>query len=413
MRERYRIRSQDPDQIAYESRRLRNLRAVERRCDEEGFLITREFLIFQAEQTLAWGDRDYEDPEQPSFEAHRERIAALLEHRALTNRKVWVERNNRDPMGSFGQALLKSYTAQEKFFVRKILRAAGITPSFRGLLQHAIYLNVDGSVEETETEAHSPAQARRAFIRHNWPDWNGKAPEPEAAADIRAHQVQTINELGVETVVWVVGPVGNPKARTSSYVDCFPALGEDGKYRWGGSPLVFAPDQPLVDQEHRLSISELETAFVQGARIADEFDEVNELVGGPQVRLDLDDGLQWEAPDQFIPADPRERGVGRDTWHPSWMSHEEQFFHDLLLQIGEFDAAARLLERGPGPHRYESYMARQPNTAGKVVNTLMFRDIGEEPDHGTPWTNDPDLRSRLLQAMKASGYSLMRGYIGP
>lgn len=408
-REQFRIRSTDPDEIGAEARRKSALIRLEQACDEAGILTTRELLAHQADQQMAWGDRDYDDPPLLSVDQHLLRMEEVLDDRAMTKREIWAVRANTanlwDPAKAKALASLNP-------MVRRIVQAAGIVPNLKGMFRQVVYMNLDGSVRrERLMKPKSPKQCRRDFLLHH--GWDGQGPEPEWAAEIRISIVNYIvsNDGNGTGIRWVIGEIRSPHTKLSSYVDMSPQVGDDGRYRWGGEPLIFDPGRTVKDG-HRLSIAEFETAMVQQVALAD--DPINnDLVGGPEVTLDLEDGLNWHARDEDTPWDPRYRGCGGDYWDPSHLSHDEQFFYELLVNMGEHDLAESMLARGSRPHR--NVLIRQ-NHEGRQWNELpkgriVIEDIGPEGP-GLPWLMNPDLMADMLKAMGISDWLEYREYLG-
>lgn len=139
--------------------------------------------------------------------------------------------------------------------------------------------------------------------------------------------------------------------------------------------------------------------MVQGAQIEDDFIP-NELVGGDPVTLDLDDGLNWNTPEDDSPFDTRCRGCNGDYWDPSHLSHDESFFYGVLIGMGEFDLAESMLRRGPGPDRLGLI---------KTARGIVLEHLGPE-DPGKPWQHDRELQIAMIEQMGMTDYLEFKEY---
>lgn len=389
LREDLRIKSHDPDVVGSLAKtRIQTMRA-EKVFEEEGYLITREMISFEADRILIWGDRDYDDPPLESADAYLERERDhWAEHRAR-KREIWKVKQDATPTyPKIKGKVLNGLSSTCRAMVMK----CGLLPDLNRLFTKVIFFNLDGSVHTRNREGtESLAQVRRKYLLHH--GWDGDGPEPEWAAEVRVSDVQFLErKTGPKGRCWIVARIPSPHEKLSSFVDPFPGLGDDGAYRWVGAGLVFDRSGqllPYMPGGRRLSLAEFETAIVQGAQIEDDPIE-NELVGGPPVTLSLDEGLNWDPIPDDVPFDRRERGAwNRARIHESGLSHDLQLFYDTLKDLGETDLADSMLN-GPATHHRFNLV--------KTARGLIIEHLDPEPQVA-PWENDPDLKIAILKAL--------------
>lgn len=390
MREQFHIRQTDPDMVASIARSKVSTILAEKVFEEEGYLITREMIGFQADQILIWGDRDYDDPPLQSAIDYMDRQEIHWERHREKKRIVWKAKQDCVDE-TYPRIKGKVLNNLPKPF-REMAMKCGLVPDLKRLFTKVVFHNLDGTrFVRLRKGDESIAQVRRSYLLHH--GWDGKEAEPEWAAEVRITDVRYVNRTnGPAGRYWVVGRVPSPNTKLSNYIDPFPGTGDDGNYRWIGERLVFDPHGSLIGYcpgAHRLSMAEFETALVQGANF-DEDPIENELVGGPPVTLDMDEALNWAPMDDDCPFDPRERGPwNRARFHKSALSHDLQFFHEILEEIGEIEAASELLN-GPATHHRFNLI--------KTARGLVIEHLDPEPQLA-PWENDVDLKIAMLKAM--------------
>lgn len=260
-RERYGIPYTDPDLVNSIAARLAASNRLEWLCDKSGIWITPDMIAFNADQTMAWGDRDYEDPPLASIEQHLLRVQEVLDEVAFEKRQVWVEkqvkssaeRAKHKAVDQLPNALEELFSKTPKAgrkeatenlgaLLKKIIRKAGLRPKLGDMLTTVVFCNQNGFKSRRFTKPKETLKSvRRDYLMHH--GWDGKDDEPEWATDIRVSRViftEAFDGHG-RGERWIVAPIPNPKETVSSYVDPSPGVGDDGNYRWVGSALVFDP----------------------------------------------------------------------------------------------------------------------------------------------------------------------------
>ena len=394
------------------------------KADEQGYLLTAEVAAHQADQLRNWNDPSQSDyAPLKSVDEHLARRKARLDESAGKSREIWVTKASFQSRWDTALATSLGRMGGDNRPLNQVLRSmiqkCGIVPDISAMIIRIEYHNLDGTLSVSRAgmgKVTSPGQARRAYLMHH--GWDGKSAEPEWAKDIRTcvcYYTQTLDGKPRGTR-WVVRPLPNPEEHISSYVDILPQVGDDGRWKWGGEPLVFDRERSIT-HGYRLSVAEFETAMVQGIAIAHD-PIVNDLVGGPEVTLDLDEGLNWQSPDDIEPSDEREYSYFRSRWTTcdtgdgtrtcAHLSHDEQFFYELLVAMSAMGHdecmgyAEEMLTRDPDPDRME--VLYTPNGQGHILW------IGAPATCQVRWKWDEQLRRKMLEAMRPEAWQEFKEY---